>query len=349
MGFFKKLKNKLTSLNVEEKKVVIKNKNIATDKKLLKQKKKLDKYINGLQKSGFSFSEKIKDIFSKNVKINDELFEELEDLLIMSDISTELVMKIIGKIKLEVKSKKVTDSKKILDIVVKYLHASYGEDKESSKLDIKDGRINVIIMVGVNGVGKTTSIAKMANKYKSEGKTVIIAAADTFRAGAVEQLTVWAERVGVDIIKPIKHGVDPSSVVFDAVKKAKEEVCDVLIIDTAGRLQNKVNLMNELSKMKKIIEREIKGAPHETLLVIDSTTGQNGVSQAKKFNEILDITGIILTKLDGTSKGGIVLTIRNELKLSVKLIGLGEGLDDLQSFDIDSFIYGMTKGIFDDN
>ncbi|MCK5945878.1 MAG: signal recognition particle-docking protein FtsY [Mycoplasmataceae bacterium] len=349
MGFFKKLKTKLTTLNIEDKKVV-KEKTVVVkkdtnDKKLIKQKKKLDKYVSGLEKSGLSFSQKIKGVFQGDRQIDEELFEELEDVLITSDISSSLVIKIIGKIKSEVKTKKLTEKNDVLDVVVEQLHKAYSS-KSKTNIDIVDGRINVIIMVGVNGVGKTTSIAKMAKRFKADGKKVIIAAADTFRAGAVEQLNVWADRVGVDIVKPIKDGVDPSSVVFDAVSKAKDGKYDILIIDTAGRLQNKVNLMNELAKMKKIISREIPDAPHETLLVIDSTTGQNGVSQAKNFNEVVDVTGIVLTKLDGTSRGGIVLTINNDLGLPVKLIGLGEGVDDLQTFDLDSFIYGLTKDFF---
>ena len=204
-------------------------------------------------------------------------------------------------------------------------------------------------MVGVNGVGKTTTIAKIANHLIKENKKVLIAAGDTFRAGAVDQLEVWANRVGSDIVKPNKHAADPASVVFDAVKKAKAENYDVLIVDTAGRLQNKVNLMNELEKISRIISREIPDAPHESLLVIDATTGQNGISQAKSFKEVTPLTGIVLTKMDGTSKGGIILTIKDELQLAVKMIGLGEALEDLQEFDLDAFIYGMTKGLINES
>ena len=362
MGFFKKLKTKLTTLNYEEQPTVTKkevkkqetvekqlvvSKPSKDNKKLVKKQKKLDKYVNGLEKSSLSFSQKIKSLLYSKREIDEDLFEELEDILIMADISVDLVMKLIGKIKFSVKQQNITDPKDIADIVVEQLHAIYGKDPVS--LNIEDNRINVFIMVGVNGVGKTTSIAKMAKQFKSEGKKVVIAAADTFRAGAVAQLDVWAQRVGVDIVKPKKEGADPASVVYDAVDKAIADNADILIIDTAGRLQNKVNLMNELAKMQKIISNKLPGAPHETLLVIDSTTGQNGVSQAKNFKDVVNVTGLVLTKLDGTSKGGIVLTIKDKLDISVKLIGLGESLDDLQEFDIDSFIYGMTKGLFDDN
>ena len=348
MGFFKELKKKLTTLNYEEKvkpEKVVKEKKVVdnSDKKLKRKQKKLDKYVKGLERTSFSFSEKIKDVFARNKEIDEGLFEELEDSLLMFDISGEIVIEVIGKVKLKAKTKKDITQNEIVETIIEELHKVYGN--ENNDIDIKEDRVNVIIMVGVNGVGKTTSIAKMANQYKAEGKKVAIAAADTFRAGAVEQLNVWAERIGIDIIKPVKEGVDPSSVVFDAVRFAKENNVDILIIDTAGRLQNKVNLMNQLAKMKGIISNEIPDAPHEVLLVVDSTTGQNGVSQAESFKSVTDVTGIILTKLDGTSKGGIIFSIKHKLKIPVKLIGLGEAIDDLEKFNIDSFVYGMAKGL----
>ena len=376
MGFFKKLKDRLFTLDfdavaetkkkevsVKEEKVKkapltdLEKQQLKVEKKLekenLKRRKKektLDKYVAGLSKSGSSFAQQLKEIQSRYNEIDEEFFEELEEVLIMSDISVKLVMDIIDEIKKEVKVENITDPKLIGEIVADKMFTVYTNNSiVDTELDIQDGRINVMIMVGVNGAGKTTTIAKIANRYIKEGKKVLIAAGDTFRAGAVQQLGVWAERIGADIIKPQKEGADPASVVYDAVAKAKNDNYDLLIIDTAGRLQNKVNLMNELEKMNKIIEREIPGAPHESLLVLDATTGQNGVSQATSFKEVTPLSGIVLTKMDGTSKGGIVLTIKDKLQLAVKLIGLGESLDDLQEFDLDSFIYGMTKELIDES
>ena len=376
MGFFKKLKKRLFTLNIDsneekdvkiysDKKTSIKdirnsdienklekvNKKLEKDKiKNRKKQNKINKYVAGLNKTGSSFSLLIKEIQSKHNDIDDDFFEELEEVLIMSDISMELVIDIIDEIKREVKIENISDPNLISEIIADKIFTVYANRSiVDTSLNIQDKRLNIIIMVGVNGAGKTTTIAKLANKYKNEAKKIIIAAGDTFRAGAVEQLNVWAKRIGVDIVMPIKESADPSSVVFDAVSKAKKENYDLLIIDTAGRLQNKVNLMNELEKMNKIIQREIPDAPHESLLVLDATTGQNGVSQAMAFKEVTNLTGIVLTKMDGTSKGGIILTIKDKLQLSVKLIGLGEKLDDLQEFDLDSFIYGMMKGFIDES
>jgi len=385
MGFFKKLKERLFTLkvdpieNIKEKKVEPKKdvqpllnetkeqstkkqnkkdvKVIAKEKKLqakiekqrikqLKKEKKLNKYVAGLEKSGSSLSRKIKELQSRHVKLDEDFFDELEDELIMSDISMKLVMNIIAEIKKEVKIEGIEDPKLINEIIADKLFTVYANQSiVDTTLDIQDDRLNVLMFVGVNGSGKTTTIAKVAKMLIDEGKEVIVAAGDTFRAGAVEQLGVWAERVGAQIIKPKVNGADPASVVFDALEKAKEVKADVLIIDTAGRLQNKVNLMNELEKMSKIVQREVPDAPHESILVLDATTGQNGVSQAKHFKDVTPLTGIILTKMDGTSKGGIVLTIKDELELPVKMIGLGEKLDDLQEFDLDAFIYGLTRGL----
>ena len=376
MGFFKKLKDRLFTLDgtpIEEKKQAPKKEKETTpeskkasavvsvekklDKKESKEKlkarkkqNKLNKYVAGLSKTGSSFSEKIKEIQNKHNVIDDELFDDLEEMLIMADISAKLVIEIIDEIKKEVRNENVTDPSLISEIIADKLFVIYtNKSIVDTTLDIKDDRLNVVMFVGVNGAGKTTTIAKLSKMFIDEGKKVLIAAADTFRAGAVQQLAVWADRVGADLVKSNVDGADPASVVFDGVKKAKEGDYDILIIDTAGRLQNKVNLMNELEKMSKIIEREIPGAPHETLLVIDATTGQNGVSQAKNFKDVTPVTGIVLTKMDGTSKGGIVLTIKDELELAVKYMGLGESLDDLQEFDLDAFIYGMTKGLIDES
>ncbi len=380
MGFFKELKDRLFTLDVDpferpkEKKVEskkdvqplskqIKKEKSKTNKveikekrlqakiekqriKQLKKEKKVNKYVAGLEKSGSSLSRKIKELQSRHLKLDEEFFDELEDELIMSDISMKLVINIIAEIKKEVRIEGIEDSALINEIIADKLFAVYANQSiVDTTLDIKEGRLNVLIFVGVNGAGKTTTIAKVAKMLIDEGKKVIVAAGDTFRAGAVEQLGVWAKRVGAEIIKPKVEGADPASVVFDALAKAKNEKADVLIIDTAGRLQNKVNLMNELEKMSKIVQREVADAPHESLLVLDATTGQNGVSQAKHFKDVTPLTGIILTKMDGTSKGGIVLTIKDELELPVKMIGLGEKLDDLQEFDLDAFIYGLTKGL----
>ncbi|MFR8367036.1 MAG: signal recognition particle-docking protein FtsY, partial [Faecalibacillus intestinalis] len=281
--------------------------------------------------------------------INDEYFEELENILIMADVGVSMVMKIVSEIKTEVRIRNITDPREINDIIVDKMFVIYAnESVMSTKINYAAEGLTVILMVGVNGAGKTTTIGKLAHRIvHDEGKKVVVAAGDTFRAGAIDQLAVWAERVGVDIVKG-KEGGDPSAVVFDALNKAKETGADVLICDTAGRLQNKVNLMNELEKMNRIIKRVVPEGPHETLLVVDATTGQNGVSQAIEFSKITDITGIVLTKMDGTAKGGIVLSIKDQLNIPVKFIGLGEQVDDLQEFDLEQYIYGLCKGLVEE-
>ena len=243
----------------------------------------------------------------------------------------------------------ITDPKEINEIIVDKMFVIYANDSVmTTKINYAEEGLTVILMVGVNGAGKTKTIGKLANRIvNDEGKKVMVAAGDTFRAGAIDQLAVWAQRVGVDIVKG-KEGGDPSAVVFDALKQAKEKNVDVLICDTAGRLQNKVNLMNELEKMNRIIKREVPDAPHETLLVIDETTGQNGVSQAVEFSKITDVSGLVLTKMDGTAKGGIVLSIKDQLNIPVKFIGLGESVDDLQEFDLDQYIYGLCKNLVEE-
>ena len=314
-----------------------------------KSAKQNEKYVAGLDRSNSTFSDRINELAARFREINDEYFEELENILIMSDVGVSMVMKIVEEIKNEVRLQNITDPKEINEIIVDKMFVIYANDSVmTTKINYAEEGITVILMVGVNGAGKTTTIGKLANRIvNDEGKKVMVAAGDTFRAGAIDQLAVWAQRVGVDIVKG-KEGGDPSAVVFDALKQAKEKNVDVLICDTAGRLQNKVNLMNELEKMNRIIKREVPDAPHETLLVIDATTGQNGVSQAVEFSKITDVSGLVLTKMDGTAKGGIVLSIKDQLNIPVKFIGLGESVDDLQEFDLDQYIYGLCKNLVEE-
>ena len=327
MGFFTQIKEKLVG----------------------KSTKLNEKYVVGLDKSSETFSDRINELAARFREINDEYFEELENTLIMADVGVSMVMKIVSEIKTEVRIRNITDPREINDIIVDKMFVIYAnESVMSTKINYAADGLTVILMVGVNGAGKTTTIGKLAHRIvHDEGKKVVVAAGDTFRAGAIDQLAVWAERVGVDIVKG-KEGGDPSAVVFDALNKAKETGADVLICDTAGRLQNKVNLMNELEKMNRIIKRVVPEGPHETLLVVDATTGQNGVSQAIEFSKITDITGIVLTKMDGTAKGGIVLSIKDQLNIPVKFIGLGEQVDDLQEFDLEQYIYGLCKGLVEE-
>ena len=314
-----------------------------------KSAKQNEKYVSGLDRSNSTFSDRINELAARFREINDEYFEELENILIMSDVGVSMVMKIVEEIKNEVRLQNITDPKEINEIIVDKMFVIYANDSVmTTKINYAEEGLTVILMVGVNGAGKTTTIGKLANRIvNDEGKKVMVAAGDTFRAGAIDQLAVWAQRVGVDIVKG-KEGGDPSAVVFDALKQAKEKNVDVLICDTAGRLQNKVNLMNELEKMNRIIKREVPDAPHETLLVIDATTGQNGVSQAVEFSKITDVSGLVLTKMDGTAKGGIVLSIKDQLNIPVKFIGLGESVDDLQEFDLDQYIYGLCKNLVEE-
>ena len=324
MGFFNKIKEKFVG----------------------KSAKQNEKYVAGLDRSNVTFSDRINELAARFREINEDYFEELENILIMSDVGVSMVMKIVDEIKNEVRIQNITDPKQINDIIIDKMFVIYANDSVmTTKINYADEGLTVILMVGVNGAGKTTTIGKLANRIvQDEGKKVMVAAGDTFRAGAIDQLAVWADRVGVEIVKG-REGGDPSAVVFDALKQAKEKNVDVLICDTAGRLQNKVNLMKELEKMNRIIKREVPDAPHETLLVIDATTGQNGVSQAVEFSKITDITGLVLTKMDGTAKGGIILSIKDQLNIPVKFIGLGEGVDDLQEFDLDQYIYGLCKNL----
>ena len=304
------------------------------------------KYERGLAKSRTGFGARLNKFLANFRHVDEDFFDDLEDLLIESDVGYEMAMQLADSLREEVKLQNAKSKQDVSNVIIEKmvdLYEAAGKDEQTGINFAKEGP-TVIMFVGVNGAGKTTTIGKLAAAYKQEGKRVLLAAADTFRAGATEQLEVWAERDGVDIVTGPEKG-DPAAVVFDAVKKAKEEDYDVLFVDTAGRLQNKVNLMNELAKMKKILTREIPDAPHEVLLVLDSTTGQNALNQAKLFKESTDVTGIVLTKLDGTARGGIVLAIRNELHLPVKYVGLGERVGDLEAFDPAEFVYGLFKGL----
>ncbi|MGE5614211.1 MAG: signal recognition particle-docking protein FtsY [Bacillota bacterium] len=296
-----------------------------------------DKLKEGLSKTRKGITEKIDQVLVSFGKIDDELFEELEDALITADIGVGAALRIIEALKSKVKESKITDPQKIKTILKDTLAELMGENTPA--LDIEPPPA-VIMVIGVNGVGKTTSIGKIANMLKSNGKKVIIAAADTFRAAAIDQLEVWAKRAGVDLIKHME-GSDPGAVVYDAIQAAKARGADVVICDTAGRLHTKKNLMEELRKITRIIEREMPGARRENLLVLDATTGQNAISQAKTFSEVADVSGIVLTKLDGTAKGGIVIAIRSELNIPVKLVGVGEQMDDLRPFDSREFVEAL--------
>lgn len=296
-----------------------------------------DRLKEGLKKTRDSISEKIDQVLVSFGKIDEELFEELEEVLIMSDVGIESSTRIIEDVKRKVKENKVTDPKKVKDLLKEELAEILSDDK--NYLDVKTTP-SVIIVIGVNGVGKTTSIGKIANLMKQQGKKVLLAAGDTFRAAAIDQLEVWANRVGVDLIKH-DEGADPAAVVFDAAQAAKARKVDVLICDTAGRLHTKKNLMEELKKISKILDRELPGASRETLLVLDATTGQNAIAQAKTFREAAGISGIVLTKLDGTAKGGIIISVKSELDVPVKLIGVGEKIDDLQQFDAKEFVEAL--------
>ncbi|MCH5461468.1 signal recognition particle-docking protein FtsY [Lactobacillus sp. LC28-10] len=307
-----------------------------------------ERYDKGLEKSRLTFGQRLNHLLANFRSVDESFFDDLEETLIGADVGFDMAMKISDELREEVKLKNVKKSTDVQNVVVEKLIELYdqaGTDEHNGLTFAKEGP-TVILFVGVNGVGKTTTIGKMANLFKQQGKKVLLAAADTFRAGAIEQLNVWAQRDGVDIVKKPEQS-DPSAVVFDALKKAKSENYDILFVDTAGRLQNKTNLMNELAKMKRIITREIPDAPQEVLLVLDATTGQNALNQAKMFKEATDVSGIVLTKLDGTARGGIVLAIRNELHLAVKYVGLGEQVDDLRPFEPSEFVYGLFKGLID--
>lgn len=306
-----------------------------------------EKFKEGLTKTRDSFVGAMNDLVKDYRSVDEEFFEELEELLISADVGVVTVMELIDVLKDVARTRNIKSSEQLQPVISEKLAELLQKSEEDAKLNLQVDGLTVILMVGVNGVGKTTTIGKLAHKFKQEGKSVLLAAGDTFRAGAIEQLEVWGDRVGVDVIKQ-QAGSDPAAVMYDAVQAAKSRQVDVLLCDTAGRLQNKVNLMNELEKIKRVIEREVPGAPHEVLLVLDATTGQNAMSQAKTFGKAADVSGIVLTKLDGTAKGGIVLAIRHELDIPVKLVGLGEKIDDLQEFDSGQFVYGLFSEVLEE-
>lgn len=348
MGLFSKIKEKF--IKEKKKEDVAPINDIELQKIDEKEENKKEKvvenvkvYEKGLTKSRENFVSKLVGLTNKYKKITDEYFDELEEILINADIGVETVMNFIDRLKERVKHEKIEDTEYLKEIIVDELFIIYVNDEViTSKINFANEGPTIILFVGVNGVGKTTTIAKIADKLKNEGKKVMLVAGDTFRAGATKQLEEWANKVGTSFTGR-SEGADPASVVYDGLEKAKEESIDVVLIDTAGRLQNKTNLMKELEKINKVIGKIIPGAPHETLLVIDATTGQNGISQAIAFKEITNITGIVLTKLDGTAKGGIVLAIKEKVGIPVKYIGLGEKKEDLQPFDIEKYIYGLFK------
>ena len=344
MGIFsniKKMFKKEEDKETTNSSITTENKNESETEK--QEEKKIKLYDKGLSKSRENFVDKLINLNNKTKKITDEYFDELEDILIMADIGVNTVLSFIDRLKKRVKSENITDLDYLKEVIVDELFIIYVDNSIlTNKINYNPDGPTVILFVGVNGVGKTTTIGKIANKLVKENKKVLMVAGDTFRAGATEQLLECSKRVGCLFVSG-KEGSDPSSVIYDGISKAKKENVDVILIDTAGRLQNKVNLMKELEKMNKVINSLIPNAPHETLLVIDATTGQNGISQAKSFKEITNITGIVLSKLDGTAKGGIVLAIKEELDIPVKYIGLGEGINDLETFDIEKYIYGLFK------
>ena len=326
MGLFSFLKNKFS-------------------KKEEAKSEELSSYEKGLEKSRKNFASRLDALSKRYAKADGEYFEELETILIESDVGVGLSIRLIEQLMEEADNDGVTDPKTINEKLVDAMFVDYATKGDSIENEIRFAKEGptVVLVCGVNGVGKTTSIAKLAYRYKNQGKKVALVAGDTFRAGAVEQLGVWADRLGIPIIKGKENG-DPASVAFDGAKFAVENKIDLLIVDTAGRLQNKTNLMQELAKISRVLSKEIPEAPHETFLIIDATTGQNGVLQAKAFKEVTPVTGIVITKMDGTSKGGIILSIRDELGVPVRFIGLGEKMEDLREFDLDKYLYGLLLG-----
>lgn len=342
MGFFKKIFNKFTKKNDDTvEKISQKNE----ENRIFKVSDNQKKFDEGLRKSSSTLNDAIVELFTKHENINFEFYEALEEMLIMYDVGYVATTKIVKAIEEEVNYRHVKDPKLIKQILIDKIFTYYIQDTDiNTNINLYNDKTNVVLVVGVNGVGKTTSIAKITKYFVDQNKKVLLVAGDTFRAGAVEQLKIWSERLGVDIVVPNKVGQETASVIYEGVKKGYEEKYDLVICDTSGRLQNKVNLMNELKKINDIIKRYDPSAPHETLLVLDATTGQSGLSQAQAFNEVTKLTGIVLAKMDSTSKGGIVLAIKDMFNLPVKFIGLGEQLEDLKPFDLEQFVDAMVSG-----
>lgn len=333
MGLFDRIKRAFTGEDVSQEPVNEENRIV------------IEKYDKGMEKTRKSFSEKINDLFAGFREVDEDFFDDLEETLISADVGFEMTLAISDVLREEVKNKNVRTGEQVKNVIIQKMVEVYEKGATSlPTINENTNGLTVILFVGVNGVGKTTTIGKYSHLLKQRGKKVLLAAGDTFRAGAIEQLASWADHVGVDIVtSPAKS--DPASVVFDALKKGREEKYDYLLIDTAGRLQNKVNLMKELEKINRIIEREVPGGTSETLLVLDATTGQNALIQAKQFKETTNVTGLVLTKLDGTAKGGVILAIRQEMDIPVKFVGLGEAMDDLQVFDPEQYIYGLVRDL----
>ena len=296
-------------------------------------------FVSGLSKTSDSLVGAMDDLFRRS-KIDEEMYEELEEILIGADVGVTTTMELTDRLRQEVKERKIKDPQELKPLLSEILADLLRGDEGDSEMKLAQEGLSVLLFVGVNGVGKTTTIGKLAHKLKEEGKKPLLAAGDTFRAGAIEQLETWGQRVGVDVIRH-QAGADPAAVIYDGIQAARSRKADVLLCDTAGRLQNKVNLMEELKKVHRVIRREVPDAPHEVLLVLDATTGQNAIQQAKTFREAVGVSGIILTKLDGTAKGGIVVAIRRELGIPIKWVGLGEMVEDLQPFDPDQFVHAL--------
>lgn len=322
MSFFKKLKEKIAA----------QTENVTA------------KFKEGLSKTSSQFTQKVEELIYRHKKIDEEFYEELEEILISSDVGVTIVMELVEDLREEVRKRKISDAAELKPLLSEKLVELLQGEQEYTSLSFNEEGLTIYLFVGVNGVGKTTSIGKLAHRFKAEGKKVLLAAGDTFRAGAIEQLEIWGQRAEVDVIKQ-QAGSDPAAVIFDAIQAAKKRDADILLCDTAGRLQNKANLMEELNKIYRVIRREVPSAPHEVFLVVDATTGQNAMNQAKLFGEKTGVTGLILTKLDGTAKGGIAIAIRKELDIPVKFVGLGEKIDDLQPFNAEQYVHALFAGL----
>lgn len=344
-SFFQRLKNKFSKVEELNKELIT----LDEYEELVESQLITEKFKKGLKKSRDNFSNALNNLISSYREINEDFFEELEELLIQSDVSYNTVLDLVDYLKIESKRQNLKEPSQLQEMITEKLVEIYMDGTSKVELTTnKEDKLSIYLFVGVNGVGKTTSIGKLAYNLKKSGKKVLIAAGDTFRAGAIDQLDVWAKRSGVDIVKS-HEGADSASVIFDAIQSAKAKNYDILLCDTAGRLQNKDYLMKELEKIVRVIGKEVPNGPHEVLLTIDATTGQNGILQAKTFKEVSDVTGVILTKLDGTAKGGIVIAIKKELNIPVKLVGLGENIDDLEEFDPEKYIYGLFYKENEDN